>query len=69
MMQGLSKCFNCNNIRVSEKMGRIIDGNWVDDWRVWQTEAWGKWVCSVRCYWEVIGEYDRSYTEDCDLLD
>ena len=35
MMQELSKCFNCNNIRISEKMGRVIDGNWVDDWRVW----------------------------------
>ena len=67
-MQGLIKCFNCGNMQVKEGTGKVIDGNWVDDWRVWRTEAWGKWVCSLYCYWEVISEYGWDYVEECDKV-
>jgi hypothetical protein len=65
-MQGLIKCFNCGNVRIREGMGKVIDGNWVDDWRVGRTEAWFQWVCSLYCYWEVINEYGWNYVEECD---
>jgi hypothetical protein len=67
-MQELIKCFNCGNVKIQEGMGKIIDGSWVDDWRLRQTEAWGKWVCSLYCYWEVINEYGWDYVEDCDKV-
>jgi hypothetical protein len=68
MMQELIKCFNCGSARIREGMGKVIDGSWVDDWKVWQTEAWGRWVCSLHCYWEVINEYGWNYIEECDKV-
>jgi len=68
-MQVLDKCFNCGKPMIQEGMGKFIDGSWVDDWRVRQTEAGGKWVCSLQCYWEVLGKYGWSFTEDCDTID
>ena len=68
MEVGLVKCFNCGRDRMRSREGKVIDGTWVDDWRVSGTEAWGKWVCSLNCYWEVINGYGWSYVMYCDEM-
>jgi hypothetical protein len=35
--------------------GRVIGGSWRDDEFV-DKRHWGKWVCSLKCYEEVIEE-------------
>jgi len=69
MMEQLVKCFSCGMRKEKEGVGRVIEGSWVDDWRVRGTEAWGKWVCSVRCYWEVVERYGWRFVSCCDEVD
>jgi hypothetical protein len=64
-MKEIVKCFNCGREKV-DGLGKVIDGSWVDDWKVNGTEAWGKWVCSVRCYWDVVDAYGWRYVSGCD---
>jgi hypothetical protein len=64
-MEGLVRCFSCGSERV-DGFGKVIDGSWVDDYRLWGTEAWGKWVCSMRCYWEAVERYGWQYVPSCE---
>lgn len=64
-MKELFKCFICSKEKVNG-LGRVIDGSWVDDWRLYGTEVWGVWVCSMGCYWEVVERYGWRYVSQCD---
>jgi hypothetical protein len=54
-------CYHCGRERLHLSHGRFIDGSWIDDLRVRYKEAWGKWVCSFACYWEVINRYGEKW--------
>jgi hypothetical protein len=69
MVEGLVKCFSCGRRKEKEGIGRVIDGLWVDDFRLWRTEVWGTWVCSLRCYWDVVERYGWRYVLGCDGVD
>ena len=68
-MDALVKCFSCGRRKEKDGIGKVIDGAWVDDWRLYRTEAWSKWVCSLGCYWEVVNEYGWKYTPSCDDIE
>jgi len=59
------RCFHCGKERAKSAEGKFIDGSWVDDWRMKNTEAWGKWVCSVHCYWRVVHTYGWDFDDCC----
>ena len=64
-MKEVVKCFSCGKEKANG-LGKVIDGSWVDDWRLYGTEAWGMWVCGMRCYWDVVERYGWRYVASCD---
>jgi hypothetical protein len=46
-------CVVCGARREFLSHGRVIDGSWRDDEFV-DKRHWGKWVCSLKCYEELI---------------
>jgi hypothetical protein len=67
-MDAIVKCFSCGRRKEKDGIGKVIDGAWVDDWRLYRTEAWGKWVCCLGCYWEVVNKYGWEYVASCDEI-
>ena len=47
------KCIVCKREKTFPTEGRYINGDWDDDKHI-AKKYWGKWICSYKCYDELV---------------